>query len=154
MDSKPKNKPLKEFLIEGIAQRMKLPEHVVNAVVMHQFKGITKALQTYKSVEMTGFGKWVFQERKARQFLDGLEKEQQSRKTTEASDKYGFLNNEELEDTIEKLKIHLAQNQTYNADRQNKRNSGRLEEHGGKKPRGGRGGKSQAVDMRDVPQTF
>ena len=69
---------LKDFLIERVAEEMSMPKGLVETVVMHQFKGITKALQTCKSVEMTGFGKWVFLESKGHRQLaiwkDYLEK--------------------------------------------------------------------------------
>lgn len=73
-EDKPSNMPLKEFLVKKIAQRMDKPEAVVDAVVMDQFKGITKALQQCKSVEMTGFGKWIFMDSKAARLKEALVK--------------------------------------------------------------------------------
>lgn len=144
---KPKNKSLKDFIVENIAQRMKMQEPVVSAIVSHQFKGITRALQKYKTVEMAGFGKWIFMEKRAVRFLDDMKEELENRRNGQAVSTYTFLSDEQLAATIEEVETHLKQNQTYNADRQIERDSRRLEEHGGEKPRSGRRRKSTPVDM-------
>lgn len=82
---KPDKRPLKDYLIEHVAEEMSMPVNVVEAVVMDQFRGITKALQTCNSVEMTGFGKWVFLDKRARKVLSALE--EMSSKMEQGSEK-------------------------------------------------------------------
>lgn len=65
---------LKDFLTSRIATEMKLPKHVVDAVVTDQFKGIIKAFQVHNSVEMTGFGKWIFMDKRAQGWTEMLER--------------------------------------------------------------------------------
>lgn len=74
-DDKPNNMPLKDFLVKKIAKRMQISETVVDAVVMEQFKGVVKALQEYNSVELTGFGKFLFMDAKARKVKETLNQE-------------------------------------------------------------------------------
>jgi len=42
-----------------------IPERTINEVITHQFDAATDALNMYKSVEISGFGKFLFNEKKA-----------------------------------------------------------------------------------------
>jgi nucleoid DNA-binding protein len=57
---KPNKLPLKNYLIKKIAIKMRISESIVENVINDQFKGIAKAMLTEDSVEMTGFGKFMF----------------------------------------------------------------------------------------------
>jgi hypothetical protein len=42
-----------------------VPEKIIDAVVTHQFDSANDAVNLYKSVEISGFGKFLFNEKKA-----------------------------------------------------------------------------------------
>jgi nucleoid DNA-binding protein len=72
--NKPSDQTIKDFLVDLIAERMKLPKTLVNTVVVEQFSGIAKAMTTETSVEMSGFGVFYFLPKKAEKALEGLKK--------------------------------------------------------------------------------
>lgn len=57
---KPNKLPLKNHLIKKIAIKMRISESIVETVINDQFKGVAKAMLTQDSVEITGFGKFMF----------------------------------------------------------------------------------------------
>jgi hypothetical protein len=48
-----------------MAISMMIPEKTIDAVVTHQFDSANDAVNIYKSVEISGFGKFYFNEKKA-----------------------------------------------------------------------------------------
>jgi hypothetical protein len=48
-----------------MAISMVVPEKIIDAVVTHQFDSANDAVNLYKSVEISGFGKFLFNEKKA-----------------------------------------------------------------------------------------
>ena len=63
---KPVSLSVKNFLIQKISVDMAIPENVVEHVVNHQFDGVLNATKSCYSVEVSGFGKFMFNVRKAR----------------------------------------------------------------------------------------
>lgn len=57
---KPLSMPLKEYLINALSVRSNTPVNVIEAVVNHQFEEANKALKNNKSVEISGFGKFIY----------------------------------------------------------------------------------------------
>lgn len=55
----------KEFLIRTIASKLLFAEKTIEAVINHQFASANNAMDTNKSVEISGFGKFMFNEKKA-----------------------------------------------------------------------------------------
>lgn len=55
----------KEFLIRTIASKLLVAEKTIEAVINHQFISANQAMDTNKSVEISGFGKFMFNEKKA-----------------------------------------------------------------------------------------
>jgi nucleoid DNA-binding protein len=51
-----------------------MPEVVINQVITHQFDSAHDAVKTNDSVEISGFGKFLFNEKKATQKVDKLQK--------------------------------------------------------------------------------
>ena len=51
-----------------------MPEVVINQVITHQFDSAHDAVKTNDSVEISGFGKFLFNEKKAKQKVDKLQK--------------------------------------------------------------------------------
>ena len=56
---------MKEQLIKEIAKKLELEERIVEKIVSHQFDSATNALKKHNSVELSGFGKFLFNEKKA-----------------------------------------------------------------------------------------
>lgn len=62
---KPISLSVKDFLIRKMSVKMIVPEYVIDAVVSHQFQSATQAMVDKKSVEISGFGKFLLKEKKA-----------------------------------------------------------------------------------------
>ena len=63
---------MKDFLIRVQAVKMMKSEKTIEAVVNHQFQSTNLAMRTNNSVELSGFGKFFFNGKKAKKKLDGL----------------------------------------------------------------------------------
>lgn len=61
----------KELLIRTIASKLLIAEKTIDAVINHQFASANSAMDTNKSVEISGFGKFMFNEKKAARRLKG-----------------------------------------------------------------------------------
>lgn len=55
----------KELLIRTIASKLMFAEKTIEAVINHQFASANSAMDTNKSIEISGFGKFMFNEKKA-----------------------------------------------------------------------------------------
>jgi hypothetical protein len=55
----------KELLIKTIASKLLVSEKTIEAVINHQFISANQAMDTNRSVEISGFGKFMFNEKKA-----------------------------------------------------------------------------------------
>jgi hypothetical protein len=62
---RPKSLTIKDFLIRKMSVRMLIPEFTLDAIVSHQFQSANQAMTSTKSVEISGFGKFVFNDKKA-----------------------------------------------------------------------------------------
>lgn len=71
---KPNSMTLKEWLVKKIAIDIMVSERVINNVIIHQFESATKAFQKHNSVEFSGFGKFLFNIKKANKKLEEREK--------------------------------------------------------------------------------
>lgn len=65
---------IKETLIKKTSFNTMIPEKTVDVIVSHQFESATEALRKNNSVELSGFGKFLFNEKKALKKLSGREK--------------------------------------------------------------------------------
>ena len=63
---------MKEQLIKEIAKKLELEERMVEKIVSHQFDSAIKATHVNNSVEISGFGKFVFNKRRAYYKLESL----------------------------------------------------------------------------------
>lgn len=63
---------IKDLLISKLAKRFNLPPRTIEAVVNNQIQGMQTAFQTDSifSLEMSGFGKWIFNHKKAQKKLE------------------------------------------------------------------------------------
>lgn len=62
---KPISLSVKDYLIRRMAVKMMISEKVLEAVVNHQFQSAHEAMGQHKSLEISGFGKFFFNNGKA-----------------------------------------------------------------------------------------
>lgn len=62
---KPISMSVKDFLIRKLAVKMMIGEKTIEAVVNHQFQEANVAMGRNKSLEISGFGKFYFNDKKA-----------------------------------------------------------------------------------------
>jgi nucleoid DNA-binding protein len=63
--NKPQSLSVKDFLIRTLTIKLAMNNKVIEAVINHQFQTANDALDSNISVEISGFGKFVFNEKKA-----------------------------------------------------------------------------------------
>lgn len=71
--SKPMSMSVKEYLIRTLAVKLAVNEKTIEAVVNHQFQSANEAMDLNHSIEISGFGKFMFNEKKALKKLAKLE---------------------------------------------------------------------------------
>lgn len=64
-DTKPVSLSVKDWIIRRLAPKMMITEKTIEAVINHQFQEANLALSKHKSLEISGFGKFFFNEGKA-----------------------------------------------------------------------------------------
>ena len=62
---KPISLSMKEYLIRTLAVKMMVSEKTIEAVINHQFNSANDAMKMHNSVEISGFGKFTFNYKKA-----------------------------------------------------------------------------------------
>jgi hypothetical protein len=62
---KPFSMPVKEYLVKVMSIKMNIPSATIDAIITHQFEEANKALLSNNSVEIAGFGKFLFKQKKA-----------------------------------------------------------------------------------------
>jgi nucleoid DNA-binding protein len=62
---KPKSLSIKDFIVRKMSVKMLIPEFTLDAVVSHQFQSANQAMTHTKSVELSGFGTFFFNNKKA-----------------------------------------------------------------------------------------
>lgn len=69
---KPISMSVKDYLIRTLAVKMMVSEKTIETVVNHQFQSANEALDLNNSLEISGFGKFYFNEKKAKKKLSAL----------------------------------------------------------------------------------
>ena len=64
-DNKPISLSVKDWIIRKMAVKLMVNEKVIEAVVNHQFQSAHEALFRNRTLELSGFGRFVFNEKKA-----------------------------------------------------------------------------------------
>lgn len=67
---KPISLSVKDYLIRRLAVKMMTSEKTIEAVVNHQFQSAQQAMVGNKSLEISGFGKLLFNEKKAHKLME------------------------------------------------------------------------------------
>ena len=69
---KPISMSVKDYLVRTLAVKMMISEKTIETVVNHQFQSANEAMDTNNSIEISGFGKFYFNEKKAQKRLADL----------------------------------------------------------------------------------
>lgn len=75
--NKPQSMSIKDFLVRTLAAKLMINEKVIDKVVSHQFRSAAEAMRCNSSVEISGFAKFIFNEKKAVRKLTALIKKQE-----------------------------------------------------------------------------
>lgn len=67
---KPISLSVKDYLIRKLAPKLMTSEKTIEAVVNHQFQSANEAMHSNKTVEISGFGKFLFNDGKALRKMD------------------------------------------------------------------------------------
>lgn len=62
---KPKSLSVKDFLIRKMSIKLNMSEQIIEKIISHQFQSASEAMVINKSVEISGFGKFFFNDKKA-----------------------------------------------------------------------------------------
>jgi nucleoid DNA-binding protein len=94
---------IKNLLVRTTAVKLSIHEKIVEKVVDFQFQSAREAMASNHSVEVSGFGKFVFNNNKAKKKLLGYEKTlkilEENINNPETSDKTMVFSKNVLEDT-------------------------------------------------------
>jgi Bacterial DNA-binding protein. len=71
--NKPKSMSHKEYLVRALSVKLAISEKTIEAVVNHQFQSANEAMDTNHSLELSGFGRIIFNNKKAIKKLAALE---------------------------------------------------------------------------------
>jgi len=71
---KPISLSVKDYLIRKLAVKLMTPEKNIEAVINHQFQSANEAMYVNKMVEISGFGKFIFNDGKAIKKMDNYKK--------------------------------------------------------------------------------
>ena len=63
----------KEYLVRALSIKLAMSEKIVEAVVNHQFQSANEAMDVNRSLELSGFGRILFNNKKAIKKLAALE---------------------------------------------------------------------------------
>lgn len=69
---KPISMSVKDYLVRTLAVKMMISEKIIETVINHQFQSANEAMDTNNSIEISGFGKFYFNEKKAKKRLEDL----------------------------------------------------------------------------------
>ncbi len=62
---KPISMSVKDYLIKTMSVRTKIPSSTIDCVIKSQFENIIEAMQDNRSIEISGFGKFLFNVKKS-----------------------------------------------------------------------------------------
>ena len=69
---KPVNLSIRDYLVRTLAVKLLVNEKVVDTVVAHQFSEANEALRHNDSIEISGFGKFFFNKKKAAKKIETM----------------------------------------------------------------------------------
>lgn len=75
---KPISMSVKDYLVRTLAVKMMVSEKTIETVVNHQFQSANEAMDLNNSLEISGFGKFYFNEKKATKRIGQLNAKKQA----------------------------------------------------------------------------
>jgi nucleoid DNA-binding protein len=72
-DRKPISMSMKDWLIRRLAPKLMISEKTIETVINHQFQSANEALVNNKTIEISGFGKFIFNTKKAVKKMNTLQ---------------------------------------------------------------------------------
>jgi len=105
--SKPLSMSVKEWLIKKMAVNMVVSEKIINEVVTHQFDSANDALNLHKSVEISGFGKFYFNQKRAIKKLEKWELIKKAYENMLQDDSLSETKRKNTEVRLEKLLVSI-----------------------------------------------
>ena len=115
---KPISMSVKDFLVRTLAVKMMMNEKTIEAVVNHQFQSANEAMDLNNSLEISGFGKFYFNEKKATKRLGQLNAKKQAIKKIIADETTSEQKKRSSNVTLEKTEalINLLKTKTIYED--------------------------------------
>lgn len=106
---KPMSMSVKDYLIRTLAVKILTSEKTIEAVVDHQFQSANEAMAINDSVEISGFGKFFFNSKKALKKIKALEAKQRAMERFISSEDSTEQRKKSAAVTLEKTLIQIEQ---------------------------------------------
>lgn len=75
---KPESMSVREWITKKVATGIMIPENIIRRVIAHQFDSAYEALKDNNSIEISGFGKFYYNKKRAKKEIQLYEKEKDS----------------------------------------------------------------------------
>ena len=115
---KPINMSVKDYLVRTLAVKMLISEKTIEAVVNHQFQSANEAMDFNNSLEISGFGKFYFNEKKATKRIGALNAKKTAMETIIADETTSEQKRRSSQVTLDKTEalINLLKTKTIYED--------------------------------------
>jgi len=115
---KPISMSVKDFLIRTLAVKMLISEKTIEAVINHQFQSANEAMDFNNSLEIAGFGKFYFNEKKATKRIGALNAKKTAMETIIADETTSEQKRRSSQVTLDKTEalINLLKTKTIYED--------------------------------------
>jgi nucleoid DNA-binding protein len=115
---KPINMSVKDYLIRTLAVKMLISEKTIETVINHQFQSANEAMDFNNSLEIAGFGKFYFNEKKAAKRIGALNAKKTAMETIIADETTSEQKRRSSQVTLDKTEalINLLKTKTIYED--------------------------------------
>jgi nucleoid DNA-binding protein len=115
---KPINMSVKDYLVRTLAVKMLISEKTIEAVINHQFQSANEAMDFNNSLEIAGFGKFYFNEKKATKRIGALNAKKTAMETIIADETTSEQKRRSSQVTLDKTEalINLLKTKTIYED--------------------------------------
>ena len=115
---KPISMSVKDYLVRTLAVKMLISEKTIEAVVNHQFQSANEAMDFNNSLEISGFGKFYFNEKKATKRIGALNAKKTAMETIIADETTSEQKRRSSQVTLDKTEalINLLKTKTIYED--------------------------------------
>lgn len=67
---RPKSMSVKDYLYKTLAIKLNIPSKTIELVIQHEFEALSGAMKSNNSLEIAGFGKFLYNSKKAQKMLE------------------------------------------------------------------------------------